>query len=338
MQFESLLEIFEDLRNDKNSAWNGCVKNHRLNLAIIKTENGMFFAPINFVAHFINTGSRNKGSDPTGPQFGEIIECLKSQGFKKIIRPADSETEQFSLYKEYYTSLKEPKSSNFESRISNQLVFWEKEKITSIVDHDFPIKDQILKAMDQFDINGTPEGFREAQKWFVAHPDTGTPYPAKIIWGLATSQRGNDFTAHQARDALRKRGFECAALDPSDFAPKAPQTDSLIEGAEYQATRTIRERNSVARKLCIDHYRSKNGGRLACLACDIDFNKVYGELGEGFIHVHHLDPLAEAAGERIVSPKFDLVPVCPNCHAMIHRHGKTRSIEEIVRLLKQNSC
>ena len=35
------------------------------------------------------------------------------------------------------------------------------------------------------------------------------------------------------------------------------------------------------------------------------------------IAVHHLDPLN--LGERETDPRIDLVPVCLNCHAVMHR-------------------
>lgn len=184
----------------------------------------------------------------------------------------------------------------------------------------------ILDAFDSFDRDGPPEGFGPARSWFVTHPDTDRPYPAKVIWGLATGKRGADFTAHQARDGLRRLGFLCAQLDKTDLPPDpAPQT--LLEGAERQVTGSRRERNPVARKLCIEHHT--RNGRLACVACDIDFGETYGMLGAGFIHVHHLDQLADTEGEREIDPVRDLVPVCPNCHAMIHRGGKNRPIEDI---------
>lgn len=43
---------------------------------------------------------------------------------------------------------------------------------------------------------------------------------------------------------------------------------------------------------------------------------IYGV--SGIIHVHHLKPLHESIGIGIVDPSRDLVPVCPNCHAVIH--------------------
>ncbi|MEG0771017.1 MAG: HNH endonuclease, partial [Clostridia bacterium] len=64
--------------------------------------------------------------------------------------------------------------------------------------------------------------------------------------------------------------------------------------------------------------------------------KIYGEIGKDFIHVHHLKPLNEIGEEYIVNPVNDLIPVCPNCHAMLHRkiNAKYLSVEELKSLLK----
>ena len=58
---------------------------------------------------------------------------------------------------------------------------------------------------------------------------------------------------------------------------------------------------------------------------------MYGEIGKDFIHVHHLIPLNEIGKEYIVDYKNDLIPVCPNCHAMLHREidGKRYSWQEL---------
>lgn len=56
-----------------------------------------------------------------------------------------------------------------------------------------------------------------------------------------------------------------------------------------------------------------------CAVCGFDFEKAYGELGKGFIEIHHLHPLGESDAEVLVNPETDLIPLCPNCHRMIHR-------------------
>jgi 5-methylcytosine-specific restriction protein A len=62
---------------------------------------------------------------------------------------------------------------------------------------------------------------------------------------------------------------------------------------------------------------------------------MYGEIGKGFIHVHHLKPVSEINGEYEVDPIEHLVPVCPNCHAMLHSQHPPLTIEELKKQLRK---
>ena len=105
--------------------------------------------------------------------------------------------------------------------------------------------------------------------------------------------------------------------------------DELKTGHKYfeGARKTVRvnayERDAKARKACIDHYKT------SCVVCGFNFEAKYGAVGKGFIHVHHLNPLALTDGEYELDPIADLRPVCPNCHAMLHRPEKLLSIKEL---------
>jgi len=94
----------------------------------------------------------------------------------------------------------------------------------------------------------------------------------------------------------------------------------------------IYERSSIARGKCIEYHG------LNCLICGINFGEKYGTLGEGFIHVHHLRPLHTIGEDYVVDYKKDLIPVCPNCHAMIHRipDVEKMSINEIKEFMRQS--
>lgn len=112
--------------------------------------------------------------------------------------------------------------------------------------------------------------------------------------------------------------------------PDSADTESCIEGAKLTVQVNKFERSSVARQKCIDI----NG--CFCHICGLRFEERYGEIGKDFIHVHHKIPLNEINEEYIVDPVHDLIPVCPNCHAMLHRkiNGKYLSIEELKSILK----
>lgn len=253
------------------------------------------------------------------PEVGRFSHDLNLEGFRAV---REGESEHQILLGQLSVRLGE----KFRTTPSpSTKTFWIEVDVTS---------NKILTAFQTYDEYGMPDGFREALAWFVAHPTSGRAYPVKPIWGLAMGQKGSDFGSRRARDGLRKAGFECADL--SECPPLDQPNEPLIEGDERHITRSVRERNPVARALCIEHYRNLNSGKLACLVCDFDFSETYGAIGDGFIHVHHLNPLAEASSLRQVSPEFDLVPVCPNCHGLIHRGNKNRSISEMRQLLKKD--
>jgi len=139
----------------------------------------------------------------------------------------------------------------------------------------------------------------------------------------------------QAPDAAaRLIGIADRGVDPgptrrSDLNPP----EELVGPATYlegQATQVLvnrYERDPRARTACIAHHGA------VCAACGFDFGRVYGSHGEGFIHVHHTVPLATLADAYEVDPIADLVPLCPNCHAMAHRGPRTLTVAELRGLL-----
>lgn len=82
----------------------------------------------------------------------------------------------------------------------------------------------------------------------------------------------------------------------------------------------------------------RTGGNLqkgcTCYICRFDFEKTYRIIGKGFIHIHHLKQLSEINEEHVVNPETDLVPVCPNCHSMLHKKTPPFSILELKALME----
>tara|TARA_R110002050_G_scaffold54303_4_gene122942 strand:- start:29513 stop:29710 length:198 start_codon:yes stop_codon:yes gene_type:complete len=62
---------------------------------------------------------------------------------------------------------------------------------------------------------------------------------------------------------------------------------------------------------------------------------MYGEIGKGFIHVHHLTPISEIGKKYQIDPINDLRPVCPNCHSMLHRRNPPISVNELKEIIKK---
>jgi hypothetical protein len=119
-----------------------------------------------------------------------------------------------------------------------------------------------------------------------------------------------------------ERVLKLDIIYPDDIEDK-----DLFEGIKKQITVNAYERSSQARQECIEHFGTK------CSICDFDFEKIYGNIGKGFIHVHHVKPLSEIDEEYKINPIKDLRPVCPNCHAMLHKRKPAYSIEEIKNLI-----
>ncbi len=104
--------------------------------------------------------------------------------------------------------------------------------------------------------------------------------------------------------------------------------EALFEGALTKISVNRYERNPKARRLCVEHYGS------SCIVCGLSFEKHYGNIGRDYIHVHHLIPISEITEVYEVDPIIDLRPICPNCHAMIHRRYPPLSIEELQDMIK----
>ena len=102
------------------------------------------------------------------------------------------------------------------------------------------------------------------------------------------------------------------------------------EGKSKDIIQTRYERNPEARKRCLKHYG------YSCKVCTFNFENHFGEVGKGFIHVHHINQISEMGGEYEIDPVKDLIPVCPNCHSMINSKRPAFTIEELNEIRNKN--
>ncbi len=109
-------------------------------------------------------------------------------------------------------------------------------------------------------------------------------------------------------------GLEREAINDLNGETINSEAINFTEGAIVQQTVDRRERNPQARQACIEKYGCK------CVVCGFDFESIYGDVGRGYIEVHHLKPISQTEDEHEVSVD-DLVPLCANCHAMAHRRS-----------------
>lgn len=116
----------------------------------------------------------------------------------------------------------------------------------------------------------------------------------------------------------------------SDIESQEVEEGARLEGKKVLYHINKYERNSENRVKAIEIHG------LNCCACGFNFEEVYGERGEGFIEIHHIKPLSTLEEAVVIDPETDLVPLCANCHRMVHRRkDKVLTIEELKILLSK---
>jgi len=196
--------------------------------------------------------------------------------------------------------------------------------------------EHIKKAVQDYNKNTIVHRFKDSTNYDVIID--GNRYPPKAIIGLAaryvTGQvlHPLDFNGGIGTKCFRVLQREGFAIVPKPDEPTHPdevsEKEVHYEGAVKQTIVNRYERDTKARDKCIEYYGLK------CQICLFDFEEVYGELGAGFIHVHHLTPISDIGEEYKLDPIRDLRPVCPNCHAMLHKKNPPLSIEQLKRKMK----
>jgi len=104
---------------------------------------------------------------------------------------------------------------------------------------------------------------------------------------------------------------------------------SYIEGAIVRIEVNKYERDPAARAECLRHHGA------VCTACGCDMSLAYGDDLRNFIHVHHTVPISSLGTEYSINPKTDLIPLCPNCHAVVHKFAPPLNIEQLKQRLSK---
>ena len=199
-------------------------------------------------------------------------------------------------------------------------------------------RENIIDAIQEFD-TGIEHQFGKSTGYDVLFE--GRRYPPKAIVGIAAKYVINkqlgpyDFKGglkSKCFRVLKDNQFEVVTKGESTklFPEEIDETETHTEGSVTQIVVNRYERDRDARAKCVKEYGA------ICLVCSMDFEKKYGTIGEGFIHVHHIRRLSDIGEEYKVDPLTDLVPVCPNCHAMLHKRRPPYSIEELQKILRDN--
>ncbi|MGY3438287.1 MULTISPECIES: HNH endonuclease [unclassified Marinovum] len=132
---------------------------------------------------------------------------------------------------------------------------------------------------------------------------------------LSGIPRISNFDEIREKRSLNVVGRDYFAVEESTTSEMTSEIEPTLftEGLRFDVVQTHFERNRAARQKCLELHGS------VCKVCHLNFEDVYGEIGKGFIHIHHIVPVAHRRTQYKLDPKTDLIPVCPNCHAMLHK-------------------
>ena len=95
------------------------------------------------------------------------------------------------------------------------------------------------------------------------------------------------------------------------------------EGGSYSEIVKKYERSRYNRAMCLKYYG------FTCRGCGELLAEKYGPIGMDVIHVHHIVPVSQMGGSYRLNPIKDLIPLCPNCHTIVHRKIPVLDIESL---------
>jgi 5-methylcytosine-specific restriction protein A len=186
-----------------------------------------------------------------------------------------------------------------------------------------------LGATVSLRINATEADYRASATW----PVEWTRF--SLLLSRGNLELGADDGA-QDEDIVRQWAARFSAavvallpLERTDTGE--PDVTGYPEGSliRIEVNRYERDRRNRSAALAI-HGRT-------CKGCGMSFEESYGAVAAGFIEIHHTTPVSMLGPSYTLDVRKDLVPLCPNCHAVVHRRSPPLSIVELVATLRMRS-
>ncbi|MDQ3050203.1 MAG: HNH endonuclease [Bacteroidota bacterium] len=209
--------------------------------------------------------------------------------------------------------------------------------IESIVDH-ISVTGQLFGSLAQknisegvtiiFNINGVPESPFKLESWPNVWKKFELSAEKKPI-----AVNTEDFETNNLNLDYWSKSFVTLILSilPQEELEETETVSGLPEGSVSQIKVNKYERSHINRAMCIELQGTD------CKICKFSFQHVYGDIGKNFIHVHHITPLSKLGPNYIINPVTDLVPLCPNCHAMAHKKNPPFTMEELIKIYADHS-
>jgi hypothetical protein len=183
------------------------------------------------------------------------------------------------------------------------------------------VNDKFIRKLRP-DISSLPQFDGLLEKWLIDNLDD----LKKILLKHARNSKDrqlveNAFYKAPEPDIALAEEF---GFDPNEMVFK--------EGKEKLRLHLIKERNRHLVAIAKKKWLQQSNGKLRCEVCYFSFVETYGSVGGGFIEAHHKVSISTINADTIVRIE-DIVPICSNCHSMLHRHKPWLSIEQLKELL-----
>lgn len=192
-----------------------------------------------------------------------------------------------------------------------------------------PKEDEFLAAVKAI------EGSTQSCEIFVS----GSPLRDETLTGVWTDfevKLSLSFTPENQLERLVEALIYAISLpltllqeDPLDQAPLGAPHSPRLEGESSSVLQNKYERSRLNRAMCLRHHG------FSCKACGEKLVHKYGAIAQELIHVHHIKPVSSLGGATLVDPIHDLVPLCPNCHNVIHRVNPPLSLDRLIEVISE---
>jgi 5-methylcytosine-specific restriction protein A len=228
--------------------------------------------------------------------------------------------------------------TNSASRVSIETVFdnFAKPLITSMSDHtadDYAVWASLASTAESQDvrvlaeINGVPLAWSErlpSETWETFHLEVS----AKVT------------KSHTRFETASRISLLCISLL---LALMSVEESETVDGYEEINVSGLGEVEGRKMRVEINRYERSRKNRAACISiygddcqvCKTNFGEKYGILGRGYIEVHHRTPVSLMGSEYALSPAADLIPVCSNCHRMMHKEWPPVAPERLREIVEE---
>ena len=260
----------------------------------------------------------------------QIEEVAKALGVALVLREKSDATHSGHSFAIGLKGFQRPQG--FEYRVREGLLSW---TFDLYLDH-FPgeLLNTIRKSYfrNQNDILGLFDAIKEETSEFIfAVNDVSVlDISPDIIWDTLEIRLKYRFKTEDNRDFALKNALIGAfsilliLITEDESNLEVEIVEGYEEGEHSRILKNHYERSRVNRALCLKWHG------FSCKACGLNMESIYGPLGTGVIHVHHLEPVSKLGVSTRINPRTDLVPLCPNCHVIIHRKNPPLTLDELV--------